>query len=578
MKLVDALKKVEAARERADAIRVYLACGFEPLHFSPFLTAHLADLFPKQRSIVETGTYGDLIGNVERMRASGCALSVIVVEWGDLDPRLGFRRLGGWTRGDLAEAVDSARATLQRLLAQLESDSRRPMTIVVAPTLPLPPISPHAIERASEVELRLQESVAAFLVQAAKLSRVKVLDGRRLDELSPLGLRLDVRSELASGFPYRLPHADAIASMVARLMSPPAPKKGLVTDLDNTLWRGILGDDGPDGIGWTLEAKAQGHGLYQQLLHTLAESGILLAVASKNDPALANEALANPAIKIPKDRFFPLEIHWKEKSSSLSRILAAWNVGADSVVFVDDSPLEIAEVQAVYPEMTCLLFPAGDDEAMHRLLSSLRALFGKDSITSEDSIRLDSLRRQADLRAPDDPGSGHDNEALLASLEAELSFELDPPFDDPRPLELINKTNQFNLNGRRLSEGDYLTLRQTPGAFTIQVSYQDKFGPLGKIAVLAGTVEDTTAHVMVWVLSCRAFSRRIEHRCVQYLFERLGVTTLTFAVEPTPRNGPALEFFHGMTGQRSSGLVRIARADFAAPAAIHKINEVTHGE
>src|SRR6185295_4898361 len=102
----------------------------------------------------------------------------------------------------------------------------------------------------------------------------------------PLATRLDVKSYVATGFPYRVVHASVLADLLARLLQPPVPKKGIITDLDNTLWLGILGEDGPGGVSWDLDHKSHMHGLYQQLLHSLAEAGTLIAAASKADPSV----------------------------------------------------------------------------------------------------------------------------------------------------------------------------------------------------------------------------------------------------------------------------------------------------
>src|SRR5262249_17436886 len=154
-----------------------------------------------------------------------------------------------------------------------------------------------------------------------QLARIKVVNPQLLDRLSSPGDRLDVSSELVSGFPYRLPHASAVAERLARVIRSPVPKKGLITDLDNTLLRGILGDDGPRDISWDLDHGSHIHGLYQQFLNSLAGAGILIAVASKNDPALVEEAFRRSDLILQRDRVFPLEVHWGAKSGSVERIL-----------------------------------------------------------------------------------------------------------------------------------------------------------------------------------------------------------------------------------------------------------------
>ena len=141
---------------------------------------------------------------------------------------------------------------------------------------------------------------------------------------------------------------------MARLLAPPAPRKGIVTDLDDTLWSGLAGEIGPEGVSWDLASHSQLHGLYQKLLAALAEEGVLIGVASKNDPAVVERTFEREDLLLRADRIFPVEAHWGAKSGSIERILRTWNISADSVVFVDDSAMELAEVAAAHPGMECL--------------------------------------------------------------------------------------------------------------------------------------------------------------------------------------------------------------------------------
>jgi FkbH-like protein len=145
--------------------------------------------------------------------------------------------------------------------------------------------------------------------------------------------------------------------VLAYLLDPPAPKKGIITDLDDTLWSGIVGEVSPEHIAWDLASHRQSHGLYQKLLNALATEGVLVAVASKNDPAIVTRAFEREDLLIRPQQFFQLEVCWNAKSKAVERILETWIIGADSVIFVDDSPMKLAEVAAEHPGIQCLLFP-----------------------------------------------------------------------------------------------------------------------------------------------------------------------------------------------------------------------------
>ena len=408
--------------------------------------------------------------------------------------------------------------------------------------------------------------------------RIRVLDSQALELAAPLNSRYDIKSEILTGFPYKLPYTATFARMLASLVSNRTPKKGLITDLDDTMWAGIVGEVGVDGINWTLEQHSQVHGLYQQLLSSLASAGVLIGVASKNDPALVQEAFARKDLLLNKESVFPFEVHWNAKSESVQRILKLWNIGPEAVVFVDDSPMEVAEVQAAFPQMECLVFKKDDCQAVWELLVALRDRFGKASISTEDSLRLESLRNAAPLLdALGQSGSASDD--FLKRADSLISFGSAKHGKDARALELVNKTNQFNLNGVRFTEADWSRLLADPSSLIVVVSYRDKYGPLGKIAVITGKVLEKRLHLNVWVMSCRAFSRRIEHHSLKYLFEKFNADEIVFDFQITPRNGPLQDFFVELLGSPPQPNLTISRTSFFAklPPLFHNVEENENG-
>ncbi len=573
MKLIDALQIIRSAHERSDTRRFVLATGFTPLHLGTFLTAALQERLAAARVDLDVGQFGDLPGNVRRTASSGAAGLAVVVEWQDLDPRLGLRQNGGWGPTVLDDVLATARSSLARLAVEVEAVALRMPVALCPPTLPLAPIAFTPGTQASAFELQLRAAVAQFVADVAVEPAVRVVNDAALSAASLPTTRLSVKSDLNLGFPYTQPHAAAVAARLAALLLPRAPKKGLVTDLDDTVWLGILGDVGTAGVAWDLEHHAQLHGLYQQLVASLADSGVLVAVASKNDESLVEEAFRRPDLALPRDHIFPLLANWGPKSSSIDTVLQSWNVGADSLVFVDDSPIEIAEVKNRHPDVECRLFPKNDPDAVLALLHELRDLFGRPAIQAEDAIRRESLRA-AQARTAATTAAGHDEEAFAASLGATITFAVGSDAADARAFELINKTNQFNVNGRRSLESEWADLRTAPNAAVLTVSYADKFGPLGKIAVVAGRVEHDGVHVERWVLSCRAFARRIEYATLRALFDLYDVEDVFIEYEPTPRNTPVRDFlstFIAVPDQPTT--LRISRAAFdaGAPALYHHI-------
>ncbi|HWN10317.1 MAG TPA: HAD-IIIC family phosphatase [Pyrinomonadaceae bacterium] len=576
MKLSEALKIIQSQPDPgAQKFSVYLACGIFPLHLTTFLAAHLSRRFPDRAVEIQSGLYGDLPGNLELLRNSSARAAAVVVEWADLDPRLGLRRLGGWGPNTLPDIQSGVQQTAGRLLKIIAAAGQKLPVAVSLPTIPLPPISYQPSEQSGLDNLQLEKTLADFALSAAELPQVRIVNAQRLAAVSPVSERLDVKSELSTGFPYRTAHASKLAELLAYLIHPRPPKKGLITDLDDTLWRGLVGEEGANGVSWELDRRSHIHALYQQLLRALSESGVLIGVASKNDPELVREALAREDLILPGDSLFPVDVNWGPKSQSIGRILEAWNISADAVVFVDDSALELAEVKSIHPEMECLRFSIDDEQSAYELLEKLRDLFGKPAILADDAIRVASVRSGSQFQRQVQTESARPLADFLKEVNAELTLSAVAQ-GDPRAIELVNKTNQFNLNGKRLDEGEFQAALSRPNAVSLMVSYNDKYGPLGKIAVLLGQHESSVLKIDTWVMSCRAFSRYIEHRCLEYLFESLDLAEIELEYSATARNGPVREFLSQFLDTETTGPFRIQRETFMnrKPSLAHKIKEV----
>lgn len=573
MKISEALQTINGAPAEAPEFKVLLACGFTPLHLQTFLAAHLQRARPARRVVLRTGLFGDLAGTVRPAAVEQVHAVAVAMEWTDLDPRLGYRNLGGWGPREEADIAAQVRSSLTALEQALVRAAGLQPVAVSLPALPLPPAFHPAAAQAGRTQAAIAGAIYEFSSRIAANENIRLVSDQQLAFDSPPAARFDLKSHLITGFPYSLDHASRLGAALAQVIAPPVPKKGLITDLDDTLWKGIAGDAGPDKVFWDLSSHAQLHGLYQQTLSALADQGVLLAVASKNDPAVVEQAFARRDIVLSSDKLFPMEVHWNAKSGSVARILKAWNIGADAVVFVDDSPMELAEVQEAFPAIECLPFPKDDYRAFDGFLRRLRDVFGKPQLSAEDAGRLESIRQASTLN--DELASAGTADAFLSNLGAAIAIETNAAAD-PRCLELINKTNQFNLNGRRYEKGEWQGAMREPGSFVWAVSYRDKFGPLGTIAVIHGrgqTGESGTVVVDAWVMSCRAFARRIEYQSLKSLFDRTGANEIVLDFQPTPRNGPCAEFLTEFAGEDSGAPIRLNRAGFLdrCPALFHNV-------
>jgi FkbH-like protein len=578
MKLLEALEIVRGPQpSEAKPFALCLVCGFNPLHLQTFLNAEVRRRMGRKPEI-HAGLYGDFWGNLDHAREMDRDVVVISAEWADLDPRLGIRSLGSWAPSVLPEIVETARRRGEQLTRAALSLAEHSPVVISLPTLPLPPAAFTPGWRASALELELKSGVAGLAASLARLENVRVLSQLRLDELSPLAERTDVRSDVTTGFPYQLKHASIMAELLCRLFADETPKKGLITDLDDTLWRGILGEDGPEGVSWDLDHHSHMHGVYQQFLRSLSEAGTLIGVASKNDPGLVAKAFRRSDILLPQERVFPLEVHWGAKSKSVARILKAWNIGADDVVFIDDSPAELAEVQSAHPGIEAMAFPTQEPQQVLQLCQRLRDLFGKNSIAEEDALRLQSLRQPLEL-AEDNVNLTGSPDSFLQQAEAELSLNYAKEPLDPRAFELVNKTNQFNLNGQRYTFAELQKHALSPNTFFLVASYRDKYGPLGKIAVITGRQQDCMLLLDNWVMSCRAFGRRIEYACLEALYNKYGAAEIEFAFVATDRNGPMKAFLQEILGAPPGPGSRLSRNQFQERRleTFHAVVEMSNG-
>jgi FkbH-like protein len=561
MTLNRALSIIRDRRLDVPAKQHFLVCGFEPLHLATFLHARLLERLPDDSVEVQTGLYGDLVGNFDLAANSSAIAAVAVLEWSDIDPRLGLRSTGGWSARSKQDIVANCQERFRQLLDATGRLAAHMPVAVAPPSLPLPPIGNTIQLQAGSFELELEQQLACFLLQLARIPNVRVVRSEQMGAL-PAGVgRLDAKLELLAGFPYSLPYASALARSLVDVLYQKPPKKGLITDLDDTIWSGIVGEIGVDAVCWHQEGHAQLHGLYQQMLGYLADCGVLLAVCSKNDSAVVQAALARKDLLITAESLFPVCAGWEPKSAAVSKILRTWNISASDVVFIDDSVTELAEVQNAFPEITCLRFPANDPASLWRLLGEMRDLFGKPAIVEEDHLRLASIRASSEFAAPG--GALHAD--FLRGLQGTITVDYRKNPADRRPLELINKTNQFNVNGLRISEGDWQRLLSQDHVIVAVVSYQDRFGPLGRIAVLVGEQHGKCIRVSHWVMSCRAFSRRIEHHTLDTLFRRTKAEEIEFAFQATERNQLLREFFDSIgVSRNSSGPCRLSYTEFSS--------------
>ena len=352
--------------------------------------------------------------------------------------------------------------------------------------------------------------------------------------------------------------AEAVVEAVVE--RPGEPKKVLITDLDNVVWNGLLVDDGLDGIAFEPTGRGYRHFVYQSLLRRLRGEGTLLAAVSRNDHDVVAAPFRSGRMVLREEDFVAIIGSYHAKSAQIRELARQLNLGLDACVFVDDNPVELAEVSLQLPEVRCLAFPAHDDE-LPGFLDSLATLFAHHDITAEDRERTEMYRRRLAGMVPSD-FEGADLTRFLEDLKMTLTIHDRSRGDWTRAVQLINKTNQFNLNGRRVTEAEVGAMLDAGGRL-FGAALADRTGDQGEILACLVAPDGT---MQSFVMSCRVFQRRVEYAFLAWLAAQPSPpTALQWA--STSRNAPFQRFLAEIAGPLDgNGLVRL---DAAAVAARH---------
>ena len=322
-------------------------------------------------------------------------------------------------------------------------------------------------------------------------------------------------------------------------------KKCLVLDLDNTLWGGVLGEDGVDGIKLGGDYPGKAFSYWQQALLQLANNGVILTVCSKNNEADVQEAWDNnPFMVLKREHFSAMRINWQDKVSNIRDMADELNIGLDSMVFIDDNPAERELVKQMLPQVEVPDFPDKPHQLMPFFKSLVERYFRIYAVTDEDRLKTQQYRANAMRRS---------QQARFADLDSyleSLSMQLDIiPADEhnlPRIAQMTQKTNQFNLTTRRYSEAD-VQQRIDEGWRIYCMSVKDRFGDNG----ITGTVfleplDWDKMGIDSLLLSCRVLGKGLEDAFIASIFNQLrleGVRRIVADYLPTAKNGQTANFY-----------------------------------
>jgi FkbH-like protein len=330
-------------------------------------------------------------------------------------------------------------------------------------------------------------------------------------------------------------------------------KKVLVVDLDNTVWGGVIGDDGADAIVIGRETpRAEAHTHFQEYVRRLGQRGIVLAVASKNEDATAREGFSHPDSVLKVGDFSSFKAHWDPKYESIQNIAHELSLGLDSFVFADDNPAERSLVASQLPSVA--VPEIGEDAAGFVRILDRNQYFETLSLSHEDLAR--SSQYAGNAKRNELQGKFADYGEFLASLEMlSEAGPFAPPYLE-RIAQLTGKTNQFNLTTRRYSLAEIETIAHDPEYLTRYIRLADRFGDNGLISVAIGKFDAATLHIDLWLMSCRVLKRDVELLMLDELViaaRQAGATTLRGYYFRTPKNSMVSRHYQNLGFSFDSG-------------------------
>jgi FkbH-like protein len=335
--------------------------------------------------------------------------------------------------------------------------------------------------------------------------------------------------------PEALPLAgEAVARVLAAVRG--TTRKCLVLDLDNSLWGGVIGDDGVDGIVIG-QGSAVGEAFVtvQQLALQLRQRGIILAVCSKNDEDVARAPFReHPDMVLREEHVAVFVANWGDKATNLRAIAAALNIGLDALVLFDDNPAERAQVRRELPMVA--VPEIGDDPALYPRLLAGAGYFEAVAFAEDDRVRADAYRANAERAAF---AGTSDMATYLQSLDMVAELRGFDGVNRARIAQLINKSNQFNLTTRRYAEPEVAAMAADPALVTLQVRLADRFGDNGMVSVVILRAEGTAMAIDTWLMSCRVLGRRLEEAVLAELVAAArarGADRLIGRYRPTAKN------------------------------------------
>jgi FkbH-like protein len=452
---------------------------------------------------------------------------------------------GGVSADEAASVVSSIVSPLVSIIDCLRS---RTSASLIIQNLEQPDI-PHAGLLDSRREIGQEDLIKMvnrrLSLEALKYDGVYILDYDALVARHGRKHWHDEKKWLTSRSPVAADHLIFAAREYLRFILPLSGRlsKVLVVDLDNTLWGGIVGEDGPTGIKIGPEYPGATYLSLQRAILKMADRGVLLAICSKNNPTDALEVLENhPEMLLRPKHFAAIRINWIDKAQNLRGIAAELNVGIDSVAFLDDNPVERQRIKLELPEVSVIDLPTDPAEYASTLLSS--PLFERLTITAEDRARGGYYAAERERKSLE--SSAGSLEDFYRSLEMKSEIVAVTPSTLARIAQLTQKTNQLNTTTKRYTESEVQAMARDPAWHLFGIKIADKFGDNGIVGVVFLKIAGDTVDIDTFLLSCRVIGRTVETMMLSHACD-IGVAAGCVKIDgwflPTKKNEPAANIY-----------------------------------
>ena len=390
----------------------------------------------------------------------------------------------------------------------------------------------------------MTQAVNARIGERAR-NGVSILDCERLSSLfgklrwfDPRYWHLGKQAVALDALPLLARHMTAVMAADLGLT-----RKCLVLDLDNTLWGGVIAEDGLAGIKLGNGVDGEAFVAFQEYILKLKQKGVVLAVCSKNNEADAKEPFEkHPEMRLKLEDFAMFVANWEPKPDNLRTIAKTLDLGLDSLVFVDDSPIEREAVRQILPEVDVIPVPA--DPAYYTRVFSNYLLFESSSFTPEDARRTSQYRGRAQIMELQ--ASAQNLDGFYRSLDMKAMVAPFDVFHLPRIAQLIGKTNQFNLTTRRHGIPQLQAFVKDPNCVHFYFRLRDRFADHGLVSLMIALRCANVLEIDTWLMSCRVLGRTVEATMLQSLFERaqaLSCTSVRGRYISTAKNAMAKDVF-----------------------------------